>query len=195
MLVRDFQAVIGRETKKQLLKAEGKLPDLLIACVGGGSNAMGLFNEFLNDDARMIGVEAGGKGIETGAHAARFAGGSLGVLQGTKTYLLQDDDGNILGTHSVSAGLDYAAVGPEHAFLRDAARVRYTYATDSEALDAFELLCRTEGIIPALESAHALAETMKQAPALPRDAVVVVNLSGRGDKDVQHVARLKGIEI
>lgn len=195
MLVRDFQAVIGRETKKQLLKAEGKLPDLLIACVGGGSNAMGLFNEFLNDDVEMIGVEAGGKGIETGAHAARFAGGSLGVLQGAKTYLLQDEDGNILGTHSVSAGLDYAAVGPQHAFLRDADRVRYTYATDGEALEAFGLLCRTEGIIPALESAHALAEAAKQAPALSRDAVIVVNLSGRGDKDVQHVARLKGTEV
>lgn len=195
MIVRDFQAVIGREAKKQILKAEGRLPDYLIACVGGGSNAIGLFNEFLDEDVRMIGVEAGGRGIGSGEHAARFAGGSLGVLQGTKSYLLQDDYGNILDTHSVSAGLDYAAVGPEHAFLKESGRVRYTYALDDEALSAFELLSRTEGIIPALESCHALAEAVKLAPTLPKDAVIIVNLSGRGDKDVQQVAAIKGIEL
>jgi tryptophan synthase beta chain len=194
-LVRDFQAVIGREAKKQILKAEGRLPDYLIACVGGGSNAMGLFNEFLSDDIRMIGVEAGGKGIETGEHAARFAGGSIGVLQGCRTYLLQDDDGNVLETHSVSAGLDYASVGPQHAFLKDSGRIEYTYAVDDEALAAFELLSRTEGIIPALESAHALAEVTKFAPRLSKDKIIIVNLSGRGDKDVQQVAKIKGIEL
>ena len=195
MIVRDFQSVIGREAKKQILKAEGRLPDYLIACVGGGSNAIGLFNEFFDDDVRMIGVEAGGKGIGSGEHAARFAGGSLGVLQGTKSYLLQDDDGNILDTHSVSAGLDYAAVGPEHAFLKDSGRVGYTYALDDEALSAFELLSRTEGIIPALESCHALAEAVKLAPTLSKDTVIIVNLSGRGDKDVQQVAAIKGIKL
>ncbi len=195
LLVRDFQSVIGREARKQIHEAEGKLPAYLIACVGGGSNAMGLFHAFINDDVRMVGVEAGGRGIAAGEHAARFAGGSVGVLQGTKSYLLQDDDGNVLGTHSVSAGLDYAAVGPEHAFLRDSGRVQYAYATDEEALAAFEQLSRTEGIIPALESAHALAEAVKLAPKLSKDEIVVVNLSGRGDKDVQHVARIKGIEL
>ncbi|MEW6739057.1 MAG: tryptophan synthase subunit beta [Nitrospirota bacterium] len=195
VMVRDFQAVIGRETKKQIIKAEGKLPDYLIACVGGGSNAMGLFYEFLNDDIKMIGVEAGGRGIETGEHAARFAGGSIGVFQGCKSYLLQDDDGNVLGTHSVSAGLDYASIGPEHPYLRDMKRVQYTYATDSEALSAFELLSETEGIIPALESAHAIAEAVKLAPSLSKNKIIIVNLSGRGDKDVQQVARIKGIEL
>lgn len=194
-MVRDFQSVIGKETKKQIFQAEGRLPDYLIACVGGGSNAMGLFHEFLNDNIKMIGVEAGGKGIETGEHAARFAGGSIGVFQGCKTYLLQDDDGNVLGTHSVSAGLDYASIGPEHPYLRDMGRVQYTYATDDEALAAFELLSKIEGIIPALESAHAIAEVMKIAPKLSKDEIVIVNLSGRGDKDVQHVARIKGIEL
>ncbi|VAX28228.1 Tryptophan synthase beta chain [hydrothermal vent metagenome] len=191
-MVRKFQSVIGREARRQILKAEGRLPDYLIACVGGGSNAMGLFHAFLRDDVRMIGVEAGGKGIESGLHAARFAGGSVGVFQGCKSYLLQDEDGNVLGTHSVSAGLDYASVGPEHAFLREAGRAEYTYATDVEALDAFEVLSKTEGIIPALESAHALAEVMKLAPVLSKNRVIVVNLSGRGDKDVEHVARIKG---
>jgi len=195
VMVRDFQSVIGKEAKKQILDAEGRLPDYLIACVGGGSNAMGLFNEFLGDDVKMIGVEAGGRGIETGEHAARFAGGSLGVFQGCKSYLLQDDDGNVLGTHSVSAGLDYASIGPEHSFLKDAGRVQYSYATDDEALAAFELLSRTDGIIPALESAHALAEVVKLAPVLSRDTIIVVNLSGRGDKDVQQVAKIKGIEL
>ncbi|MBT9536565.1 MAG: pyridoxal-phosphate dependent enzyme, partial [Nitrospirae bacterium] len=194
-MVRDFQSIIGKEAKKQILLAEGRLPDYLVACVGGGSNAMGLFHEFLGDDIKMIGVEAGGKGIDTGEHAARFAGGSVGVFQGCKTYLLQDDDGNVLGTHSVSAGLDYAAVGPEHPFLKDSGRVQYTYATDDEALAAFELLSRKEGIIPALESAHAVAEAIKLAPKLSKDKIIVVNLSGRGDKDVQHVANIKGIEL
>jgi tryptophan synthase beta chain len=193
MMVRDFQSVIGKEAKRQILKAEGRLPDHLIACVGGGSNAMGLFYPFLHDVVQMTGVEAGGKGVETGEHAARFSGGSVGVLQGCKSYLLQDDDGNVLGTHSVSAGLDYASVGPEHSFLKDSERVRYTYATDDEALAAFELLSRTEGIIPALESSHAIAEAVKLAPALPKEAVIIVNLSGRGDKDVQQIAAMKGI--
>jgi len=196
LIVRDFQSVIGREARKQVLDVEGRLPDYLIACIGGGSNAMGLFHHFIGDEkVKMIGVEAGGRGIVPGEHAARFAGGSLGVLQGTKSFLLQDDDGNILGTHSVSAGLDYAAVGPEHALLRDSGRARYTFATDDEALSAFELLSKTEGIIPALESSHALAEAVKLVPGLPKDNVVIVNLSGRGDKDVQQVARIKGIEL
>ena len=201
-MVRDFQSVIGKEARKQILHAEGRLPDYLIACVGGGSNAMGLFHEFLtnpqppaSNPITMIGVEAGGKGIETGEHAARFAGGSIGVFQGCKTYLLQDDDGNVLGTHSVSAGLDYASIGPEHPYLRDTGRVQYTYATDDEALAAFELLSKTEGIIPALESAHAVAETIKLAPKLSKDKIIIVNLSGRGDKDVQHVAAIKGISL
>lgn len=195
MLVRDFQSVIGKEARSQIIKEEGRLPDVLIACVGGGSNAMGLFNEFLNDDIRMIGVEAGGEGIQSGRHAARFAGGSVGVFQGCKSYLLQNEDGNVLGTHSVSAGLDYASIGPEHPYLRDIGKVEYTYATDEEALSAFELLSRTEGIMPALESAHAIAEAIKIAPALSKDNIIIVNLSGRGDKDVQHVARIKGIEL
>jgi tryptophan synthase beta chain len=196
LMVRDFQSVIGKEARKQILDVEGKLPDYLVACVGGGSNAMGLFHHFIGDaGVKMIGVEAGGTGLSTGDHAARFAGGSLGILQGAKSYLLQDDDGNVLGTHSVSAGLDYAAVGPEHSFFKDSGRVSYTYATDGEALSAFELLSRSEGIIPALESAHALAEAIKLAPRLSARETVIVNLSGRGDKDVQHVARIKGIQL
>jgi len=194
-MVRDFQSVIGKEARKQIMDAEGKLPDYLIACVGGGSNSIGLFHEFLPEDVKMIGVEAGGRGVDTGEHAARFAGGSVGVLQGTKSYLLQDEDGNVLGTHSVSAGLDYASVGPEHAYLKDTGRVQYTYANDDEALNAFELLSRTEGIIPALESSHALAEAIKFAPRLSKDKIIIVNLSGRGDKDVQHVAQIKGVRI
>jgi len=195
VMVRDFQSVIGKEARQQILRAEKKLPDCLIACVGGGSNSIGLFYAFLDDDVRMIGVEAGGHGIESGQHAARFAGGSLGVFQGCMSYLLQDDDGNVLTTHSVSAGLDYASVGPEHCYLRDLKRIEYTYATDEEALKAFELLSNTEGIIPALESAHAIAETIKVAPAMPKGSIIIVNLSGRGDKDVQEVAKIKGIEL
>lgn len=195
LLVRDFQSVIGRETRRQIQDAEGRLPDYLIACVGGGSNAMGLFYEFLDEDIKMIGVEAGGKGIESGEHAARFAGGSIGIFQGCKSYLLQDEDGNVLGTHSVSAGLDYASIGPEHSFLMNKGRIKYTFATDNEALSAFELLSKKEGIIPALESAHALAELVKLAPRLSKDILIIVNLSGRGDKDVQHVANIKDVLI
>lgn len=195
VMVRDFQSIIGKEAKKQIIDVEGRLPDYLIACVGGGSNAMGLFHVFLDNDVKMIGVEAGGKGIEKGQHAARFAGGSLGVFQGCKSYLLQDDDGNVLGTHSVSAGLDYASIGPEHPYLRDLGRIYYTYATDDEALSAFELLSRIEGITPALESAHALAEVVHLSPRLSQEQIIIVNLSGRGDKDVQHVARIKGVEL
>lgn len=195
VMVRDFQSVIGREAKKQIREAEGRLPEYLIACVGGGSNAMGLFHEFMGDNVKMIGVEAGGRSIAMGDHAARFAGGSIGVLQGTKSYLLQDDNGNVLGTHSVSAGLDYAAVGPEHAFLKDSGRVQYAYATDEEALAAFDMLSRTEGIIPALESSHALAEAIMLAPKLSKSDIIIVNLSGRGDKDVQHVARIRGVQL
>src|ERR1700730_17556139 len=190
MMVRDFQRVIGEEARRQILEREGSLPDLLIACVGGGSNAIGLFHPFLEDmSVRMIGVEAGGEGIQTGKHAARFQGGRLGVLQGTRTFLLANEDGKIALTHSVSAGLDYAAVGPEHSYLRDLKRIEYTYATDEEALQAFRTISETEGIIPALETAHALAEVIKRAPKMPRDALIVVNFSGRGDKDVDQVAK------
>src|SRR5213080_589623 len=196
MMIRDFQSVIGRETRKQILQAEGKVPDYLVACVGGGSNSIGLFTAFLKDKkVKMVGVEAGGLGIESGKHAARFATGSVGVLHGTMTYLLQDDDGQIQLTHSVSAGLDYAAVGPEHAFYKEAERISYTYATDEEAMAAFDLLCQTEGLMPALESAHAVAHVVKLAPKLTRSQVIVINLSGRGDKDVNQVARIKGVTL
>ncbi len=196
MMIRDFQSVIGREARKQILSAEGRLPDCLIACVGGGSNAMGLFHAFIADKkVQMVGVEAGGLGIASGKHAARFAGGKPGVLQGTMTYLLQDDDGQINLTHSVSAGLDYAAVGPEHSYLRDQGRVSYTSATDDEAMAAFDLLAREEGIVPALESAHAIAHVVKVASTMKKNRVLVVNLSGRGDKDVQQVARMRGIAL
>ncbi|NGO38395.1 tryptophan synthase subunit beta [Limisphaera ngatamarikiensis] len=195
-MVRNFQKIIGEEARQQILEKEGRLPDLLIACVGGGSNAMGLFYAFLGDSAvQMVGVEAGGEGILPGKHAARFQGGSLGVLQGTRSYLLQDEWGQIQLTHSVSAGLDYAAVGPEHAWLRDQGRAEYTYATDTEALEAFERLARTEGILPALESAHAVAEAIKRAPRMRPDQVIIVNLSGRGDKDVAQVASRLGLKL
>jgi tryptophan synthase beta chain len=194
-IVRDFQSIIGREARTQILEAEGRLPDLLIACVGGGSNAIGLFYEFLRDPSvRMIGVEAGGRGPALGDHAARFGGGRKGVLQGTLSYLLQDENGQVAGTHSVSAGLDYAAVGPEHAFLHDEGRVQYTSITDDLALEAFQLLSRKEGIIPALESSHAIAELIRIAPQLDKDAVVIVNLSGRGDKDVTQVAEMLSVD-
>jgi len=190
MIVRNFHRIIGEEARRQILEREEKLPDLLIACVGGGSNAIGLFHAFLKDEnVRMIGVEAGGEGIEPGKHAARFHGGTLGVLQGAKAYVLQNADGQIELTHSVSAGLDYAAVGPEHCYLNDLGRVVYTYATDIEALDAFKTLASVEGIIPALESAHAVAEAIKQAPRMSPDEVIVINLSGRGDKDVQEASK------
>jgi len=189
MMVRDFQRIIGVEARRQILEHEGRLPDLLIACVGGGSNAIGLFHPFLEDESvRMVGIEAGGEGIIEGRHAARFQGGKLGVLQGAKTYVLADENGQIQGTHSISAGLDYAAVGPEHAYLRDLGRAEYSYATDDEALAAFMTLSRTEGIIPALESAHAVAHAIKVAPKMRKDEIIIVNLSGRGDKDVSQVA-------
>lgn len=186
-MVRDFQSVIGHEARDQILESEGRLPDLLIACVGGGSNAIGLFDAFRDDKVEMLGVEAGGLGIASGKHAARFAERRVGVLHGTLTYVLQDDDGQIRETHSVSAGLDYPAVGPEHAEFFDSERAGYTYATDQEALEAFEKLSQLEGIIPALESAHAVAETLKRAPTMSKDRIIIVNLSGRGDKDLQTV--------
>ena len=190
-LVRDFQKVIGREARAQVMQAEGRLPDLLIACVGGGSNAIGLFYEFLNEpNIRMIGVEGGGRGMSLGDHAARFSGGRKGILQGTLSYVLQDEHGQIAGTHSISAGLDYPAVGPEHSLLHDSGRVRYTSIQDDLALDAFQTLSRKEGIIPALESAHAIAELIRIAPELDNDSIVIVNLSGRGDKDVNQIAEL-----
>jgi tryptophan synthase beta chain len=191
VMVRNFQRVIGDEARRQILEKEERLPDLLIACVGGGSNAIGLFYPFLEDvRVKMLGVEAGGEGIKPEKHAARFQGGSLGVLQGTQSYILQDQFGQIQLTHSVSAGLDYAAVGPEHAWLRDQKRVDYTYATDEQALNAFMKLARLEGIIPALESAHAVAALIERAPKMSKDQLVIVNLSGRGDKDVSEVANL-----
>jgi tryptophan synthase beta chain len=196
MMVRNFQRVIGDEARRQILEKEQRLPSQLIACVGGGSNSIGLFYAFLGDESvRMTGVEAGGEGISAGKHAARFQGGSLGVLQGTRSYLLQDEFGQVQLTHSVSAGLDYAAVGPEHAWLRDRKRVEYTYATDDQALAAFKKLAQLEGIIPALESAHAIAEVMRRAPKMQAKDIVVVNLSGRGDKDVAQVAAKTGLEM
>ena len=195
LMVRDFQSIIGREARKQIMKAENRLPDCLVACVGGGSNSIGLFHAFLKDNIKMIGVEAGGKGVKSGKHAARFAGGSLGVFQGCKSYLLQNRDGNVLGTHSVSAGLDYASIGPEHCYLRDAKKISYTCATDQEALRAFELLSNIEGIIPALESSHAIAEVVKLSRTMKKNSIIIVNLSGRGDKDVQEVAAIKGIKL
>ena len=196
MIVRNFQRVIGSEARQQILQKEGRLPDLLIACVGGGSNSMGLFYEFLPDETvRMIGVEAGGFGIETGKHAARFQeGGSPGILHGSKSLILQDEHGQIRLTHSISAGLDYAGVGPEHVYLHDLGRVTYTYATDAEALEAFQVISKLEGIIPALESAHAVAEAIKIAPRMEKEDVIIINLSGRGDKDVQVAAKAIGIE-
>jgi tryptophan synthase beta chain len=189
MMVRDFQRVIGIETRRQILQREGRLPDLLVACVGGGSNAIGLFYPFLEDvSVRLVGVEAGGEGIRSGKHAARFQGGKLGVLQGTKTFVLTNADGQIELTHSVSAGLDYAAVGPEHSYLRDLGRAEYDYATDEEALAGFRLLSETEGIIPALETAHAVAYIAKVAPRFDPNAIVIMNCSGRGDKDVATAA-------
>ena len=195
-IVREFQSVIGTEAREQMLMDVGRLPDTVIACVGGGSNAIGVFSGFVNDDqVELIGVEAGGRGIETGKHAARFGDpskGRVGVIHGTRTYVLQGEDGQIAETHSVSAGLDYAAVGPEHSLLRDTERAFYTSATDREALDAFHMLCHTEGIIPALESSHAVAEVIKRAPQMRRDQVILVNLSGRGDKDLNTVIKEMG---
>ncbi|MBN8656144.1 MAG: tryptophan synthase subunit beta [Anaerolineae bacterium] len=195
-IVREFQSVIGREAREQMLMDAGRLPDTVIACVGGGSNAIGVFSGFVNDEAvELIGVEAGGSGIASGKHAARFGDATkarVGVIHGTRTYVLQDEDGQIAETHSVSAGLDYAAVGPEHAMLRDNERAFYTSATDEEALNAFQMLCHTEGIIPALESSHAVAEVIKKAPTMRKDQVILVNLSGRGDKDLNTVIKELG---
>ncbi len=195
-MVRDFQAIIGREARQQMQQQTGRLPDALVACVGGGSNAIGLFYPFLDDKAVAIyGVEAAGDGLETGNHAAPLCAGRPGVLHGNRTYLMEDDDGQIIETHSISAGLDYPGVGPEHAWLKDCGRAQYVAVTDSEALAAFHALTRVEGIIPALESSHALAYAAKLAPTLERDQIILVNLSGRGDKDIHTVAALEGIEI
>ena len=195
-MVRDFQSIIGREVREQIMKAEGRLPDTLVACIGGGSNAIGLFHPFLDDPGiAMYGVEAAGHGIETGEHAASIAGGRPGVLHGNRTYLLQDGDGQITETHSISAGLDYPGVGPEHAWLNDMGRVTYVPVTDKEALAAFQLLSRTEGIIPALEPSHALAQVAKLAPTLPKDHIIVMNLCGRGDKDIFTVANALGTKL
>jgi tryptophan synthase beta chain len=195
LMVREFQAVIGREAREQILTMTGRLPDAVVACVGGGSNALGIFDSFIPDkDVRLLGVEAGGEALAPGRHAARFAGGTAGVLQGTRTYVLQDLDGNIELTHSISAGLDYAAIGPEHAWLRDLGRAEYTWIGDSDALAAFQALARLEGIIPALESSHAIAYACTLAQELGKDAHILVNLSGRGDKDVESVAKYIGSE-
>jgi len=195
-LVRDFQNIIGEEVRSQIMKAEGRLPDTLLACIGGGSNAMGLFHPFLDDDdIEIIGVEAAGLGLDTNKHAASLKGGRPGVLHGNRTYLLQDDDGQIIEAHSISAGLDYPGIGPEHAWLHDVGRVNYVSATDAQALEAFQLCCELEGIIPALESSHALAHLKQIAPSLPEDHIIVVNLSGRGDKDIFTVADALGVEL
>jgi tryptophan synthase beta chain len=196
MLVRDFQAVIGQEARAQSLSMLGRLPDVLVACVGGGSNAIGLFYPFVDDvDVRMVGVEAGGLGLETGRHAAPLSAGRVGVLHGNRTYLMEDDDGQIIETHSISAGLDYPGVGPEHSFLKDVGRAEYDTVTDDEAMAGFRLLNRTEGIMPALETSHAIAWAARNAPDFDRDAVMLINLSGRGDKDILTVAEIDGIEV
>ena len=195
-MVRDFQTIIGEEVRRQILAAEGRLPDLLVACVGGGSNAMGLFHPFLDDPGvAMLGVEAAGLGIASGKHAASLNGGAPGVLHGNRTYLLQTDDGQILDAHSISAGLDYPGIGPEHAWLFEQKRIEYVPVSDAEALDAFQHLTRLEGIIPALESAHAVAEAMKRAPQMAKDRLMVINLSGRGDKDIFTVAKALGQDL
>ncbi len=195
-MVRDFQSVIGKEARQQIVAATGRLPDMLIACVGGGSNSIGLFHPFLNDaGVAMRGVEAGGRGISLGNHAARFEGGSTGVLQGSYTYILQNDDGQISLTHSISAGLDYAAIGPEHAMLHDQQRVQYVSVDDEMALDGFQALSRFEGIIPALETAHAVADAMRVAPTMRKDQILLINLSGRGDKDIFSVAGVLGVDL
>ena len=195
-LVRDLQSVIGRETREQILAKEGRLPDLLVACVGGGSNAMGLFHPFIPDRAvKLVGVEAAGLGIHTGKHAASISGGSVGVLHGNKTYLLQDEQGQVQPTHSISAGLDYPGVGPEHAWLKATGRADYVAITDAEALEGFRMLTEKEGIIPALESAHAVAWALQAAKSMPKDAIIVINLSGRGDKDMHTVAKALGVSL
>ena len=195
-MVRDFQRIIGDETRKQVLEKEGRLPDRVFACVGGGSNSIGMFYPFVEDkNVELVGVEAAGRGIETGEHASAFSGGRTGVLHGMKTYIMQDDDGCVIPVYSISAGLDYPGVGPEHAYLHDIGRVRYTSVTDDEAIDAFQMLCRTEGIMPAIESSHALAGAVKEIPKMGKDEIAVICLSGRGDKDVHTVAKYLGKEI
>ena len=194
--MRDFQLVIGNETRRQIVQAEGRLPDLVVACVGGGSNAIGMFHPFLDDrSVRIIGIEAGGRGLQGVEHCASMNAGKPGVLHGNRTYLLQNDDGQILDGHSISAGLDYPGVGPEHSWLRDSGRVEYVPILDDEALEAFQLTTKVEGIIPALESAHAIAHAVKLAPTMGKDQIVIVNLSGRGDKDVHTVAKMLDMEI
>jgi len=196
MIVRDFQSIIGQEARRQILEQAGRLPDAVVACVGGGSNAMGIFSGFLDDaEVELYGAEAGGEGVETGRHAASLSAGRVGVLHGSQSYVLQDADGQILEAHSIAAGLDYPGVGPEHAYLKETGRATYIPITDHEALDAFQLLCRTEGIIPALESAHAVALAVRLARERPRDAVILVNLSGRGDKDLHSVASVLGVSL
>ena len=195
-MVRDFNAVVGREARAQMLAEYGRLPDVVTACVGGGSNAIGIFHAFLNDPGvRIVGAEAAGEGIQTGRHASSLAAGRVGVLHGNRTYVLCDDDGQVIETHSVSAGLDYPGVGPEHAFLADTGRAQYVGVTDDEALEAFHLLARTEGILAALESSHAVAQAIKLARELPKDALVLCNLSGRGDKDVHTIAAREGLQL
>lgn len=195
-MVRDFQSVIGNETKQQMMEAEGRLPDTLVACIGGGSNAMGLFHPFLDDKSvNIIGVEAAGKGIETGEHAASLTGGRPGVLHGNRMYLIQDEDGQVVEPYSISAGLDYPGIGPEHSWLKDTGRVTYASATDMDAIEAFQFCCKMEGIIPALEPSHALAHVMRIAPDLPKDHIIVMNLCGRGDKDVTTIANLLGVKL
>jgi tryptophan synthase beta chain len=195
-MVRDFQAIIGREAKEQCIEATGRLPDALVACVGGGSNAIGLFYPFIEDTSvKMYGVEAAGDGVATGRHSAPLCAGRPGVLHGNRTYLMCDDDGEIIETHSISAGLDYPGVGPEHAWLKDTGRANYVNITDAEALEGFYALTRMEGIIPALESSHAMAYTLKLAPTMNKDESIIINLSGRGDKDMQTMAKLEGIEL
>jgi tryptophan synthase beta chain len=196
VMVRDFQSVIGKETRQQILDKSGRLPDYIVACVGGGSNAIGIFYSFLNDkEVKLIGVEAAGRGIKTGEHAAPLMAGTVGVLHGTKSYVLQTKDGQIRETHSISAGLDYPGVGPEHSYLKDSGRATYTAVTDREALDGFKLLCKTEGIVPALEPAHAIFHAAKMAGSLKKEQTIVVNLSGRGDKDMDIVARALGVKL
>jgi tryptophan synthase beta chain len=196
MMVRDFNAIVGKELRTQMPEAIGRQPDAILACVGGGSNAMGVFYSYIQDQSvQLIGVEAAGEGIATGHHAATLCAGRPGVLHGNRTYLLQDEDGQIIETHSISAGLDYPGVGPEHSWLKDSGRAQYVAATDKEALDAFHALCHFEGIMPALESSHALAHAMKIAPGMGRDKVLLVNLSGRGDKDMHTVAKYSGIQL
>lgn len=194
-MVRDFHSIIGIEAKEQILAAEGKLPDTLVACIGGGSNAIGLFHPFLDDPVKMLGVEAAGKGLKSGAHAASIAGGSVAVLHGNKTFFLQSDDGQIQDAHSISAGLDYPGIGPEHAYLHSIKRVEYVSATDAEAVEAFQLLCKTEGIIPALESSHAISYACKLAKKMKKNQTIIVNLSGRGDKDINTVAQNLGTKL